>query len=130
MSRLEFDDFLFVFGLFFLAGGELLGCFWEIAGVEHAPNAKGDFVGGGGTAQHAGDSVVVFQTDGVEFVVVATNATQRHAHEDHPDFADLGINMVGLHTGFVRVDDFDITHDEKAGGGDCFGAFFWRRGGD
>ena len=103
----------------FFAGGSLGGRFGEIGLVDAAPHAVVGFVGAAGAAEHARERVVVGLRDGIELVIVATHAAERHAEESSADFADLLIDEVMLHLQFINGDDFDVTEHEKARRGDA-----------
>ena len=122
---LETCDALLVFGFELLPRGELRGCLRQDGAVERAPHAHvGHLARRGRTVQHPSDPVVILDADGIEFMIVATHAAERHAHEGLSDPVDLGIDVVGLHPRLVGIHDFDVTHHEETGGDDVLGAVF------
>ena len=68
--------------------------------------------------QGAGHGVVIFDADGIEFMVMAAGTAQSHAQEGLANLDHLRVDVVGAHALLVGVDDFHIAHHQKAGGGE------------
>ena len=125
LFRFEGDDPGGMIGFGLLALRELGRCFRQGDAADGAPDADAfQFHGRGGATQHAGHAVVVFDADGIELVVMAAGATHRHAEEGPADLDELGVDMVRLHLGFVRVDDLDVADHQEARGDELLGALF------
>ena len=129
LLRFERHDLGGVFDFGFLALGQLGRCFRERDAANRAPDADTfQLYGRGRTAQHAGHTVVVIDSDGIKLMVVATGAAHRHAEEGSADLDELGVDVVRLHLGLVGIDDLDVTDHQEARGDELGGALLRRRG--
>ena len=59
---------------------------------------------------------------------MAAGATHRHAEESPADLDELGIDVIGLHLGFVGIHDLEVADHQEARG-DELGGTLLRRGG-
>ena len=116
-------------GFALLPCSQLLGRLGQLRGIQHAPDTERNLVCRGRTSQDSSQTVIVRQVDRIELMVVAPHTAERHTKKDHPDLADLSIDMVRFHLGFVWLDDLDIPNHQKSGGSQVLGPFLRRGGG-
>ena len=93
-----------------------------------APDAVACFERRLRTAEHASERVVVLLADGVELVIVAAHAAQRHAEEGGAHLAHLAVHEVMLHLQLVDGVDVHITQHDETGRNEILTALL-RRGG-
>ena len=122
-----------------IEGGELgfFGAHFGLDGGvkgERGVDPMGDVVGvvaeGLGAAEDAGEGVVVFGGDGVEFVVVAAGAADGEAHEGAADGFELFVDDVHAEEAFVLLFVVGGAEGEEGGGGELAAALGGVGGGE
>ena len=96
--------------------------------LDVAPDAVARFESGLCAAEHASQRIVILLADGVEFVVVAAHAAQRHSKKGGAHLTHLAVDEVVLHLELIDGVDVHIAQHDKAGRDEVFPTLL-RRGG-
>ena len=83
-----------------------------------APDSAPCIVHGFRAHEDAGQTVVVLQRDGIELVIVAAHAVERHAQKGLAHLLNLLVHHVHPQLRLVRLHDVDIAQNQEAGGDD------------
>lgn len=120
-------------GEFAIVFGACVSVFFEFGerhAVDVAPDAVAGLDGGLGASEHPSETVVILQTDWVEFVVVTADAAEGHAEESGADFVHLTVDEIVFHLALIDGVDVDVTEHDEACCDKVLAALFWRVGGE
>ena len=93
--------------------------------LDIAPDAVACFERRLRAAEHARQRVIVLLADGVELVIMAAHAAQRHAKEGGAHLTYLTVHEVVFHLELVDGVDVHITQHDETGRDEVFSALLW-----